>query len=886
MVESLKIYNIPASEDFFANFTRGIIDKFLTSYKSKDVIILLPTNRACISLNNSFLKLGYKNINIYSISDLSNLVTLRKKYKVLSRIGLVAKISKIISKMNIPKYKDLLSITPLAEYFASFIHSLELYKIDLNQMIKMIDEDLSIHQQEIFLILKDFIVLWQEENSITKAGYNNLLMEELSNNCANKALIMAGISYNTPSIIQLMKKSYLVFYGLDSNLTTNDWENVEVTHGQYNFKQILNQLNVNPQNIESFGGPFYKKFNLVSHALKPSISCANWHSLPKENIGHIKYLECRDLQHEAKSIVSLLKNNSYKTAMVVTTDDSLMVKIILNLEQSNLDVNVIRDYPLRMSNTGIWLDLCLNMVLEDFSLVSSLALLKHNLSNIDQVVVAEIELLVRDKNFYGNSIFAVSIEDENFNLILEDFKSFKEIFSFRSISFKELFEFHISFAQRLAKLPLWEDPDAEEFKLYLDQVLETSEDLGYIAPKSYPQVFKHFIQSAYYRPETSNHAIELSKPIDARLHGADLVIISGLNEGMWPSKIPLDPCFNSNILKKIGLPYSEQSIGEEAYDFQCFVESKQVFLTRSEKTAGSITTPSRWLLRMLTLIEIETITFDESIAEDRCCKSYDVSPTPPLEYRPTQLSVTQIDKLVFNPYHIYVDVILKLKRLPPLKKELTALDFGVFVHKALEIYYKQSIRSDLEILLKSGKRALVELNLNSPKLQLVYWQRFIRIAKWFVASEDSSNRSYLEEYGKILIGREFTLIARADRVDISPNNSLHIIDYKTGNLATNKAITSGKNLQLLLEGVIGKNGGYYFQKEHQNLEALTYLQLSGGEDPVEILDIDISDKRIIEQTEEYIEDLIKQYQDPSTSYYYTRKKKLGYCEYAHLARMF
>lgn len=886
MVASPNIYNIPANEDFFQVLADGIINSLFTTCNTKDVIILLPTKNACSSLKNVFFELGYKKLNIHSVSDLADLVTLKKQSTVLSRIGLVAKVSEVIFKMNLPKFKDLSSITPLAEYFANFIQSIEFSKVDLSTILKMIDEDLSNHQQELFIILKEFIALWRQEDNLTKVGYNNLLIEKLSNSFSNKTIIMAGISYNTPSIIQLMKKSYLVFYGIDSNFTMNDWENVDVTHAQYNFKQILSQLNVDPQAVTNFCQYTKKRSNLISHALKPSKSCVNWYSLAKESIDGIQYLKCNDLHHEAKSIVSLLQNRSYKTAMVVTADDALMVKIILNLKQSNLDVNIIRDYPLKHSDTGIWLELCLNIVLENFSLSSSLALLKHKLANVDQAVVLEIELLIRDKNFYGNNIFAVSFEDENFNLMLDCFRRFKDIFSYRSISFKELFEFHLNFAQEVARLPLWEGSDAEEFKLYLDQILESSGNLGSVSPKSYPQVFQHFIQSAYYRPEVSNHKITLSKPIDARLHRADLVILAGLNEGIWPSRIPLDPCFNNSLLEKIGLPSPEQAIGEEAYDFQCFVQNPQIVLTRSEKDSGVITTPSRWLLRMLTLINIEEFSFAESAEDSGLQETYEVSPRPAIEHRPTQLSVTQIDKLVFNPYHIYVDLILKLKKLPPIVKSLSALDFGIFIHRAIEIYHYKHIKSDLETLLNSGKQALMELNLTGSKLQLIYWQRFVRIAKWFIANENLSNIVYLEEYGRMPIGNKFTLIARADRIEVSANNSLHIIDYKTGRLPTNKAITSGNSLQLLLEGVIGKNGGFKFQRKHQNLASLTYLQLSGGEGPVEVLEIDISDEEIIKQTEEYIHALIKQYQDISTPYHYTNKKSSGYCEYAHLAREF
>lgn len=866
--------------------TNGIIEKFLTINKNKYVIILLPTSRASSSLKNIFLKMGYQNLKIHSISDLSDLVTLKKQYTILSRIGLVAKISQIIIKMNLSKFKDLSSIAPLAEYLASVINNVDLYKIDFDLIVNTLDENLSIHKQELFLILKEFIEIWRKCSYISKTGYNNLLIEELSKNLQGKTLVMAGISYNTPSIIELMKKSCLVLHGLDQSFSANDWDNIGVTHGQYNFKQILNQLNVNPQTIDNFNLDYNKKSHFISQALRPSELCANWHSLTQEKISNIKYLKCNDLHHEAKLIVSSLKNESYKSAMVIINDDALMVKVILNLKQANLDANIVRDYPLKQSNTGIWLDLCLNLAQEKFSLVSSLALLKHNLANIDQAVVAEIESLMRDKTFYGKSIFDVVLENDSFNLIYRIFKEFEEVFSCRLLSFEEIFKAHISFAEKLSKSPLWEGTDTEELKIYLDQILDNATSFGNVAPYNYPQVYNHFVQSSYYRPEVSSHAITLLKPIDARLHRADLVILAGLNEGTWPSKTTIDPCFDSNSFSKMGFPRPEQMIGEEAYDFECFIQNKQVLLTRSEKVLGVLTTPSRWLLRILTLIKIECLSFNESIAEIKNYESNIICPIPPLKYRPTKLSVTQIDKLVFNPYHIYVDLILKLKKSSPLVKKISASDFGVFVHRALEIYSYKNKEPNLNIMLDSGKQALIELNLNSPKLKLVYWQRFIRIAKWFIANKDLSNKAHLEEYGKILICKDFTLIARADRVEVSLNNSLHIIDYKTGQLTTNKAIASGRSLQLLLEGVIGKNGGFYFQKENQDIESLTYLQLSGGEDPVKVLEIDISDKKIIEDAEEYLHFLIKQYQDPLTPYHYTKKKRIGYCEYAHLARIF
>ncbi len=168
--------------------------------------------------------------------------------------------------------------------------------------------------------------------------------------------------------------------------------------------------------------------------------------------------------------------------------------------------------------------------------------------------------------------------------------------------------------------------------------------------------------------------------------------------------------------------------------------------------------------------------------------------------------------------------------------------------KQLSSFDSEINEAEARVKQAQARLALAKINLNHTQLQLIYWSRFIRIAKWFVVNENIANKCYLEAYGKIKIIENFTLTARADRIEIYPDSSLNIIDYKTGRLATKKSIISGKNLQLLLEGMIGENGGFYFQRNPQKLGFLKYVQLSGGEDPVAILEIDLMQSSIIIST--------------------------------------
>ena len=56
--------------------------------------------------------------------------------------------------------------------------------------------------------------------------------------------------------------------------------------------------------------------------------------------------------------------------------------------------------------------------------------------------------------------------------------------------------------------------------------------------------------------------------LEARVQSADLVILGGLNEGIWPRLPGADPWLGRSIRRAIGLPSPERLIGLSAHDFQ------------------------------------------------------------------------------------------------------------------------------------------------------------------------------------------------------------------------------------------------------------------------------------------------------------------------------
>src|SRR5690606_16518559 len=142
----------------------------------------------------------------------------------------------------------------------------------------------------------------------------------------------------------------------------------------------------------------------------------------------------------------------------------------------------------------------------------------------------------------------------------------------------------------------------------------------------------------------------------ARLQRPDLVILGGLNEGTWPPDPGADPWLSRPMRKALGLPTPERRIGLSAHDFAQLAHADQVVLTRSERVDGTPTVPSRWLLRLDTVLA--RLGLDGRIGDegarwlawaaelDRPEAVRPVAPPeprPPVRARPRKLSVTQVE---------------------------------------------------------------------------------------------------------------------------------------------------------------------------------------------------------------------------------------------------
>ena len=103
--------------------------------------------------------------------------------------------------------------------------------------------------------------------------------------------------------------------------------------------------------------------------------------------------------------------------------------------------------------------------------------------------------------------------------------------------------------------------------------------------------------------DTSEESREMTD-IEARLRHPDVLILGGLNEGAWPPEPAVDPWLSRPMRKDFGLPPPERRIGLSAHDFAQGFCAREVVLTRAIRVEGTPTVPSRWLLRLETLLRL------------------------------------------------------------------------------------------------------------------------------------------------------------------------------------------------------------------------------------------------------------------------------------------
>ena len=970
-----EVYNIPAHQSFVDVLANGVIERFGQDPISlSEVLILLPNRRAVRSLREAFLRISDgKPIllpNMQPIGDVDEdglIMGGGTLYDDLSIMPAVPPYVRQMILMNIIHdwYKRREEDIPensgcavLAEALGHLLDQVQTEEIDFKAIEDIVPEEYAIHWQQTLEFLKILTEGWPHVLSTT--GYmdtalrRNTLLKALKENWLNTApehpIIAAGSTGSVKataellSIIARLPKGMIVLPGIDQNVDGEVWDKIEDTHPQATMKHLLNIIGVDRVEINNWDGSDPQidddKTLLFREIMRPAETTHHWRDLAKPKINDIKQVVTPGNREEAGIIAMMMRRQLEtpgKTAALVTPDRMLARQVAGELRRWNIEIDDSAGTPLFNKAVGVYLRLTAEMVLENFSPVSLMSALKHPLMS-GGYKIADFRKMVRQfeyrylrgprppaglkgfKAFMAHESGADDVLYDWWQSLEKIIEPFDALMAHPNITFEEMVMAHIEMAEKLAATDevygdkrLWKGDDGEAAASLIEDLQQAAPYMRNFSAEQYAALFEQFMKPVTVRSRYGQHPrLNIWGPLEARLQHADLMILSGLNEGNWPPDAGDDPWMSRPMRKDFGLSGLEQKIGLSAHDFVQTASAENVVVTRSEKQDGTPTVKSRWLNRLHAIIgdhhhEEESDKWLSWYREmDQPEKPETIKspePRPPVAVRPRKLSVTRIQQWMQDPYGIYASKILRLKKLDELDQDPGAIDKGVIIHDILDEFmakYKNHMPDDAyQQLIDIGKSYFKE-KIDKSTVRTFWWPRFKQIAKWFVENEYDRRETIktlaTETTGQIkiqnLAGGEFILDATADRVDLMPDGSLSIIDYKTGGSPSANQIKAGYAPQLSLEAVIATKGGFSTFPPKQVSE-LSYWELKGGEKPGDIksfslnakgkANIDVMD--LTQQSYDGLKKLVTTFDMQKTPYLSNPNPlEKGYGDYDHLAR--
>lgn len=320
------------------------------------------------------------------------------------------------------------------------------------------------------------------------------------------------------------------------------------------------------------------------------------------------------------------------------------------------------------------------------------------------------------------------------------------------------------------------------------------------------------------RPPQGGHPrVFIWGPIEARLQAADLLILGGLNEGVWPSASVADPWLSPRVRRELGLADPERRVGLAAHDVATALGAREVLLTRAARDARSATIASRFVLRLQAMtggIEIDRRLPALAAAIDANAglptPAHRPAPTPPVALRPRRISVTEVDRLKADPYAFYARAMLRLHPLDAVDAEPGPAWRGSAVHDVLDRWMKEDDLHPDALMPRID--AMLAAAGTHPIVRTLWQPRLAEAIEWVAAKivEGRADRRApiaSECAGKTVIaGVELRGIA--DRIDRMCDGRLAVVDYKTGKAPSAKAVAAGYSMQLGLLAAIAENGGF------------------------------------------------------------------------------
>jgi ATP-dependent helicase/nuclease subunit B len=755
----------------------------------------------------------------------------------------------------------------LAADLARTIDQLTVEGIDPASLASAPTAELSVHWQASFAALLRIIERWSEEltllGRIDLTDRRNRLLARAARTWTHSPptgfLIAAGVSTAAPAIANLLRvvarlpQGQVVFAGLDLAMPDAEWAAIagdEATqplesHPQFHLAHLLESIGVARAEVRiwRWGSDIdarAARSRALSNAMAPANFTVKWAGLEAKDrsLWGVNALELATPAEEAQAIALALRERIEQpgqTAALVTPDRALAIRVSAHLQRWGIDADDSAGQRLSITPPGTLILALAEAAAQHFAPVPLVALLKHLLVQGGDARLAwldgarALDLALRGprpaEGLAGITAFLRKGDDRaqkrrlavlpwwlDVAAILAPLESIPPQLGGAIAILREVLV-------ALGGEGVWQGAAGRAAADLFDR-LERDADQGPASVHLHdlPLLLRTLMDGVAVRAVYEGHPrIAIWGLVEARLQSANLLILSGLNEGVWPALPAPDPWLAPRIRRELKLPSLERRIGMAAHDLAGAMGAPAVLITRAKRDASAPTIASRFWLR------IEAMTgglspppshYDEwaraiDAVADAPTFSKRPEPCPLPADRPRRVSVTDVDGLKADPFAFYARKMLMLSALDVVDAEPSAAWRGTLIHQVLDDWAKRhdyGADALLPLLAQTFANEAVH-----PLLGALWLPRLEQATEW-IAGQVTANRAegrmpLVSECDGKIIFEGITLHARVDRIDQSPDG-LAIVDYKTGDPPSNKQVEAGFKNQLGLIGLIADRGGF------------------------------------------------------------------------------
>ncbi len=847
----------------------------------------------------------------------------------------------------------------MGKSLAHFLDTAIIEQVSLAEIEALVPAEFAAHWQDSLTFLEIIRDYWPADlaarGKVDAATRRNLLLDALAQKWRatppNFPVIAAGSTGSIPATAALLKviaalpNGAVVLPGLDTSMARETWDALEESHPQYGLKALLKHLEAAREDTKPLGATSAKAEKrriLISEALRPSAATDGWLEAlksidPEVACDGLSFLVARHSGEEAIAIALLFRETLEtpgQTAALVTPDRTLARRVIAEARRFGLEIDDSAGVPLHQTPPAHHIEALMDAVASDWTPVNLLTVLKSPFTRLGRsraalrkaVDALEIQALRAGPLANGFEPLHSALEESERRAgaaiaLLDDLEAALAPISALpsggapfSLWVTALTECAIALAtdETGNTDELWRGVAGDKLSGVLTDLRAATDDFGSLSASDFNAMLKLLLGEHSVRvPAGAHPRLFIWGPLEARLQQADVMILGGLTETVWPMDAGLDPWLSRQMRAQLKLSPPERRIGQSAHDFAQLAASPRVILTRSEKVDGQPAVPSRWWLRLETLLKGTGLRSIAPLLLPHAQWAHELDrpdggatpidppqPRPPVAARPTRFSVTEIETWIRDPYGLYAKRVLGLKALEPLMRPLSGADRGSLIHNILEEFVQTHPgalgNGAYDDLIRIGGMHFEALK-TSPEVAVLWWPRFERMAAWFIDREQEMRqrvtRILTEQKGALSFevdGTAYTLRARADRIEMYDDGSGAIIDYKTGRMPKAEECETGLAPQVTLEAAMAKRGAFS-DPVPEVISALTYIGLWGTREPGEVREMTTS----LEETDEWAEHafehflaLVKGFQRQDRPYPSQPRPQFvsTWGEYDHLAR--